>query len=268
MNTAARAGVVLETDLRHALQRQEFVLHYQPQVDLRTGRIVGAEALVRWNRPGEGFVRPGDFLPLAEENGLIIPINEWVLREACREARSWHVRGLPRVRVAVNLSPIQFRKQDVPALVARILEETELEAELLELELTENILMQNTDAVIEDLRRLRRLGVSLSIDDFGTGYSSLAYVKNFPVDRLKIDQCFIRNVDTDPNDAAIVRAVISLGHSLGISVLAEGVETADKVAYLRAEGCDEVQGYYFSRPVPAADFIGQVENDAAYARTA
>jgi diguanylate cyclase (GGDEF)-like protein/PAS domain S-box-containing protein len=268
MNTAARAGVVLEADLRHALQRQEFVLHYQPQVDLRSGRIVGAEALVRWNRPGEGFVRPGDFLPLAEENGLIIPINEWVLREACREARSWHLRGLPRVRVAVNLSPIQFRKQDVPALVASILEETGLEAELLELELTENILMQNTNAVIEDLRRLRRLGVSLSIDDFGTGYSSLAYVKNFPVDRLKIDQCFIRNVDTDPNDAAIVRAVISLGHSLGIGVLAEGVETADKVAYLRAEGCDEVQGYYFSRPVPAADFIGQVENDAAYARTA
>jgi diguanylate cyclase (GGDEF)-like protein/PAS domain S-box-containing protein len=268
MDDAARNEIALEADLRQALARQEFVLHYQPQIDLRTGRIVGAEALLRWARPGQGFVRPGDFLPLAEETGFIIPINEWVLREACREAKSWGDIGLPPLRIAVNLSPVQFRKQDVRGLVLSALKESGLKPELLELELTENILLQNTEAVTRDIRELQKVGVTFSIDDFGTGYSSLAYVKSFPVDRLKIDQCFIRNLRADPNDAAIVRAVISLGHSLNLEVLAEGVETAEQVAALRAEGCDEVQGFFFSKAVPAEEFIALVQRDAEAALSA
>jgi diguanylate cyclase (GGDEF)-like protein/PAS domain S-box-containing protein len=268
MDDAARNEIALEADLRQALARREFVLHYQPQIDLRTGRIVGAEALLRWARPGQGFVRPGDFLPLAEETGFIIPINEWVLREACREAKSWGDIGLPPLRIAVNLSPVQFRKQDVRGLVLSALKESGLKPDLLELELTENILLQNTEAVTRDIRELQKVGVTFSIDDFGTGYSSLAYVKSFPVDRLKIDQCFIRNLRADPNDAAIVRAVISLGHSLNLEVLAEGVETAEQVAALRAEGCDEVQGFFFSKAVPAEEFIALVQRDAEAALSA
>ena len=213
-------------------------------------------------------MRPGDFLPLAEETGLIIPINEWVLQEACREAQSWTALGLPSLRIAVNLSPIQFRRQNVRELVVAALQQTGLPPRLLELELTENIVLDNTAAVTRDIRDLQELGVSFSLDDFGTGYSSLAYIKNFPVNRLKIDQCFIRNLKTDPNDAAIVRAVISLGHSLNLEVLAEGVETAEQVAALRAEGCDEVQGFFFSRAVPADEFIALVKRDADAALSA
>ena len=268
MDDAARQGIALEADLRHALARREFVLHYQPQIDLRTGRIVGAEALLRWQRPGHGFVRPGDFLPLAEETGFIIPINEWVLREACREAKAWADAGLPRLRVAVNLSPVQFRKQNVREIVMSALEESGLDPGRLELELTESILLHNTDAVTRDIRELQRHGVTFSIDDFGTGYSSLAYIKSFPVDRLKIDQCFVRNLRTDPNDAAIVRAVISLGHSLNLEVLAEGVETAEQVAALRAEGCDEVQGFFFSKAVPPDEFVALARRDADAALSA
>ena len=268
MMTAAREGMTLENDLRRAIANQEFILHYQPQIDLRTNRIVGAEALVRWRHPTRGLVRPGDFLPFAEENGMIIQINEWVMREACREAKTWERQDLPRLRVAINLSPVQFRKQNMRELVIDILRESALDPELLELELTETILMQNADAVAAELRELRKLGVSFSIDDFGTGYSSLAYVKSFPVDRLKIDQCFIRNLSTDPNDAAIVRAVINLGHSLGIEVIAEGVDSAEQVTMLRAEGCEEAQGFFFSTPVPAEDFIALVRQDNARARSA
>jgi EAL domain-containing protein (putative c-di-GMP-specific phosphodiesterase class I) len=213
-------------------------------------------------------VRPGDFLPLAEETGLIIPINEWVLHEACREAKSWTALGLPDLRIAVNLSPIQFRRQNVRELVVAVLKQTGLAPRLLELELTENIVLDNTEAVTRDIRDLQELGVSFSLDDFGTGYSSLAYIKNFPVNRLKIDQCFVRNLKTDPNDAAIVRAVINLGHSLNLEVLAEGVETAEQVAALRADGCDEVQGFFFSKAVAADEFIALAKRDADAALSA
>jgi diguanylate cyclase (GGDEF)-like protein/PAS domain S-box-containing protein len=268
MRTAARDELVLETELRQAIGRGEFLLHYQPQVDLRTGGIIGAEALVRWAHPKRGLVRPLDFLPLAEETGLIIPINEWVLREACHEAVVWKANGLPPLRIAVNLSPIQFRNQDVVALVKDVLAESGLDPTLLELELTESILIQNTETVVGALRELGELGVSLAIDDFGTGYSSLAYVKNLPVDRLKIDQCFIRNLPSDPSDTAIVRTVINLGHSLGLKVIAEGVDTIEKIGFLRAEGCEEAQGFFYSLPVPSKEFQTLVNRKSRVARSA
>src|SRR6266540_1247206 len=214
MNTRAREAATLDSAMREAIEQNQFLLYYQPQVDTKSGRIVGAEALLRWRRPDRGIVAPGEFLARAEENGLIVPINEWVLREACREAKSWERADGPPLRVSVNLSPIQFRKQNVPLLVTRILGETGLKPWRLDLELTENIVMQDAEAVARDLQQLRDLGVKISIDDFGTGYSSLTYVKRFPVDRLKIDQCFVRNLVTDPNDAVIIRAIVSLGHSL------------------------------------------------------
>jgi diguanylate cyclase (GGDEF)-like protein/PAS domain S-box-containing protein len=268
MDTLAREAIILEADLRQALARDQFLLNYQPQINLRTGRISGAEALLRWRRPGSGLVRPADFLPLAEENGLIVPINEWVLIQACKQAKAWQQAGHPFERIAVNLSPVQFRKQDIRQHVIDALEKTGLEPKCLELELTESILMQNPEAAADDLRFLQNLGVTFSIDDFGVGYSSLAYVKNLPVDRLKIDQGFIRNVNDDPNDAAIVRAIINLGHSLDLDVIAEGVETAEQLAFVRNEGCDEVQGFYFSPPVPAEDFTFLFQQQDLLAKTA
>src|SRR5262249_26787014 len=209
-----------------------------------------------------------EFLARAEENGLIVPINEWVLRAACREARSWQRPGQPPLRVSVNLSPIQFRKQSVPLLVTKILAETGLEPSLLDLELTENIVMQDTVTVARELQQLRDLGVQISIDDFGTGYSSLTYVKQFPVDRLKIDQCFIRNLATDPNDSVIVRAIVSLGHSLELDVVPEGVETGEQMQLLRFEGCREMQGYYFAKPMPANEFVTFAMGEPKLALTA
>ncbi len=267
MQARARNDALLDAELRLALANDEFVLYYQPQIDLATGRIVGAEALLRWNRRGEGIVAPGVFLPRAEENGLIVPINEWVLHEACREARSWQTAGLPHLNVSVNMSPVQFRKRNVPLLVARVLNETGLDPRRLDLELTESIVMQEPEAVASELQQLIELGVKISIDDFGTGYSSFSYVKRFPVSRLKIDQSFVRNVNTDANDAAIVRAIVTLGHSLDLEIIAEGVETSDQLAFLRAEGCDGVQGYYFGRPMPAKDFIARVMEEQPLART-
>lgn len=268
MDTTARAITVLESDLRRALARGEFVLHFQPQVDLESGRILGAEALIRWRRENGDLVPPGDFLPSAEETGLIIPINEWVLNHACEQAAAWRKAGLPPLRVAVNLSAVQFRKQDVQKVVMDAIAASGLEPSLLELELTETILLQDTDLVVAQIKALQQHGVTFSIDDFGTGYSSLAYVKNFPVNRLKIDKSFVHNLKADANDAAIVRAIINLGHSLGLDVVAEGVETAAQVAHLRAEGCDEVQGYYFGRPMPADDFVALVRRETLIARTA
>jgi diguanylate cyclase (GGDEF)-like protein/PAS domain S-box-containing protein len=268
MQARARQAALLDADLRQALAENQFLLYYQPQVNLASGRITGAEALLRWNRPGIGIVTPGVFLSRAEENGLILPINEWVLREACNEAKSWQKSGLPALRVSVNLSPVQFRRRTLPLLVAKILSETELDPRRLELELTESIVMHDLDAVASDLQQLLNLGVHLAIDDFGTGYSSLGYVKRFPVDRIKIDQSFVRNMVDEPNDAAIVRAIITLAHSINIAVVAEGVETADQLAHLRAEGCDEIQGYYFGKPMPAAEFIELVQRDQRLAQTA
>jgi EAL domain-containing protein (putative c-di-GMP-specific phosphodiesterase class I) len=268
MNTRARAAVALDNAMREAIEQEQFMLYYEPQVDTRSGSIVGAEALLRWRRPDRGIVEPADFLARAEENGLIVPINEWVLREACREARSWSRLGYPPLRISVNLSPIQFRKQSVPLLVTRILGETGLEPWRLDLELTENIVMQDAEAVARDLQQLRDLGVKISIDDFGTGYSSLTYVKQFPVDRLKIDQCFIRDLAQDPSDAVIVRAIVSLAHSLELDVVAEGVETREQMQLLRFEGCHEMQGYYLARPMPAKEFLALVAGRSQVALTA
>lgn len=268
MDTTARAITVLESDLRRALSRGEFELHYQPQVALSTGQIVGAEALIRWRRENGDLVAPGEFLPRAEENGLIVPINNWVLREACMQAAAWSAEGLPRLRIAVNLSGMQFIKTDVEQLVIEALQESGLSPDRLELELTETILLQDTGAVVRQLEALRARGVTFSIDDFGTGYSSLAYVKHFPVDRLKIDKSFIANLKNDANDAAIVRAIVSLGHSLELDVIAEGVETAAQVAHLRSEGCDEVQGFYFGRPMRSDVFVDLVRREMLLVRSA
>jgi diguanylate cyclase (GGDEF)-like protein/PAS domain S-box-containing protein len=267
MNSRAREALVLDSRLREAIAHNQFTLHYQPQIDLRSRNIIGAEALVRWQTPS-GIVSPGEFLPRAEKNGLILPINEWVLREACREAVTWPRRGLPPLRIGVNLSSIQFQKQSVPLLVARVLAETGLDPRRLDLELTESMLLEQTEAVVRDLQQLRDLGVGISIDDFGTRYSSLTYVKHFPVDRLKIDQSFVRDLGSNPHDAAIVRAIISLGHSLELEVVAEGVESAEQLAILVAEGCDEVQGYFFGKPVPSADFVSMAAGARALKRSA
>ncbi len=254
MHARARSEIALDGELAGALEREEFVLYYQPQIDLATGGILGAEALLRWMRPGAGIVAPGAFLGRAEENGLIIPINDWVLKEACREAKTWRRGDGKPLCVSVNMSPIQFQKHNVPLLVARILAESRLEPRQLDLEITEGILLKDIDAVVGDLRRLLDLGVKISIDDFGTGYSSLNYASRLPVSRLKIDQSFVRNLQSETNDAAVVRAIVTLGHSLDLVVLAEGVETAEQLAALRAEGCDEAQGYYFGKPMPAEEF--------------
>lgn len=254
MNLRASQAAALDTDLRYALQRGEFVLHYQPQVRLDTGNIVGLEALIRWRRPDGTFVPPSGFLPRAEQNGLIVPINEWVLRTACRQAAQWRRNGLAQLRISVNLSPVQFRKRTLPLLVTQILNDTGLDPRALDLELTESILMQDIDQVAVQLQQLRDLGVLISIDDFGTGFSSLSYVKRLPVDRLKIDQSFVRDLKTDPSDRAIVAAIVNLAHSLSMDVVAEGVETEEQLAFVRAAGCDEVQGYYLGRPMAAKDF--------------
>jgi diguanylate cyclase (GGDEF)-like protein/PAS domain S-box-containing protein len=268
MINRAQEARILDSELRQAIAERQFVLYYQPQVELKTGKIIGAEALLRWRRPGRGITGPAKFLARAEENDLILPINEWVLQEACRQAKAWQRAGLPPLRIGVNLSAVQFRKQSVPLLVARTLKDTGLEPWRLDLELTESIVMENTEAVAADLKQLHDLGVSISIDDFGTGYSSLTYVKSFPVDRLKIDQCFIRDLATDPSDAAIVRAIVSLGHSLELAVVAEGVETPDQLAHLDSEGCDEVQGYYFGKPMPADEFLALLGKPSLVVRSA
>lgn len=240
---------VLEAALRLALRRQEFFLDYQPQFDLITGARIGAEALLRWRHPRRGIVSPGEFIPILEETGLIVPVGEWVLRTACRQAASWRRAGGVG-KVAVNIATLQFEQASLPAIVRTVLEETALPPGALELEITESIAMNDQEQVVRSLRALRELGVCLAIDDFGTGYCSLAYLKHFPVDRLKIDQTFIRGIDSDPRDRAIVRAAIAMAHALGLEVLAEGVESQAHVAFLRANGCPLGQGFYLGRPAP------------------
>lgn len=251
MNVNALERLHLENGLRRALENEEFTVYYQPQVDLASGRIIGTEALLRWFSGVMGGISPARFIPLAEECGLIVPIGEWVLQTACRQARKWQEEGLPAIPVAVNLSALQFRRADIVATVSRALEESGLEGCWLELELTESLLMQSGPEVEATLGRLKALGVRLSIDDFGTGYSSLAYLKRFPVDRLKIDQSFVRDITDDPDDAAIVRAIIQLGRSLRLEVIAEGTETPEQMDFLRYERCTAAQGYLFAPPLPA-----------------
>jgi diguanylate cyclase (GGDEF)-like protein/PAS domain S-box-containing protein len=252
LNTAAHKRLTLESGLRRALERQEFVLHYQPQVTLRGARLVGIEALLRWQHPEYGLIMPDEFIPLAESSGLIVPIGEWVLRTACAQHRAWQDAGLQTAPVAVNISARQFRPDFVDT-VRRVLEDTRLEAPQLELEITESLLMRNIDATSAALHRLNQLGVGLAVDDFGTGHSSLYYLKSFPVDKLKVERAFVRDIDTDPDDAALIKAIIGLGHSLGLKVTAEGVETESQFAHLLGMGCDEAQGYYFGRPMPAQE---------------
>lgn len=242
--------VHLESSLRRALERQECVLHYQPQLDLASGRIVGAEALLRWQSPQWGMVLPAQFIGLAEETGLIVEIGKWVLREACRQNREWQLEGLPELRVAVNLSARQFKDRDLLKSIQEILQETGLDPNYLELEITESLLMENTLASTALLSELKRMGIHIAIDDFGTGYSSLNYLKHFPLDVLKMDACFIRTINTNKNDAAIASAVIALGKSLGLKVVAEGVEQKAQLDFLRARHCDAIQGNFFSSALP------------------
>jgi diguanylate cyclase (GGDEF)-like protein/PAS domain S-box-containing protein len=253
MNERAFERLSLESALRNALAHQELELHYQPQVELASGRVIGMEALVRWHHPQLGMVRPDRFIALAEETGLIVPIGAWVLRTACTQNKAWQCAGLGHLRIAVNLSARQFADPDLMGMVAAVLEENQLHPTCLEIELTESLVMASVDLGIRTMHELKALGVKLSIDDFGTGYSSLAYLKRFPVDTLKIDQSFVRDIAASRDDAAMVGAIISLAHDLRMQVIAEGVETEEQLDYLRLRGCDEIQGYYFSRALPSTE---------------
>jgi diguanylate cyclase (GGDEF)-like protein/PAS domain S-box-containing protein len=243
--------LAMEGDLRRALDQGEFFLCYQPQIDLATRRLVGMETLIRWNHPQRGLISPVHFIPLAEETGLIVPIGAWVLRTACAQAKAWQDAGLPPVRVSVNLSARQFIQRDLIASVRQVLDETGLSAEHLELELTESLIMHNAELFISTLRELRDIGIELAVDDFGTGYSSLSYLQRFPINRLKIDQSFVRDIAGNADSGAISTAIIMLGHSLGLKVIAEGVETIEQLDFLHSSHCNEIQGYYFSKPLPA-----------------
>jgi len=253
MNARSVERVSLERHLRRALERGEFLLHYQPQLHLKTGQIIGMEALIRWQHPEMGLVSPAKFIPVAEETGLIVDIGSWVLCTACAQNKAFQEAGLPPITVAVNLSPRQFRQRGLVKSIRAILEDTGLNPRYLELEITESMVMHNAEEVITTLSELEGMRLQLSVDDFGTGYSSLNYLKRFPVHRLKIDQSFVRDIGTDPDDTAIAQSIIALGHSLDLKVLAEGVETAEQLAFLENAHCDEAQGYYFSRPVPAEE---------------
>ncbi|WP_454846452.1 putative bifunctional diguanylate cyclase/phosphodiesterase [Pseudomonas farris] len=255
MNQRAREQQSIESGIRLALDRNEFVLHYQPKLDLGSGKVVGAEALIRWQKPGQGWVYPTDFIGVAEDSGLIVPLSKWVLAQACRQARAWQAKGLPKLCMSVNVSAIDFRQRDFVEGIELILKQTGMDPTLLELEITEGVLMQNVDATMLALNRLKTLGVRLAIDDFGTGYSSLSYLQRFPIDVLKIDQSFIRGLSRDSNDAALVSAIISLGKSLKLTVIAEGVETLEQLNFLKALQCEEGQGYYFSKAVEPDAFV-------------
>jgi diguanylate cyclase (GGDEF)-like protein len=250
----------LENALRHALKRDQLRLHYQPQVSLQDGRIIGAEALLRWQHPELGMISPAEFIPIAEASGQILQIGEWVLRTAAHQMKSWMDGGIEPMVIAVNLSAVQFRQVHLPELVTRILEEVQLPPQYLELELTEGVAMDDPLGAIAVMNDLHECGVRMSIDDFGTGYSSLSYLKKFKVYKLKIDQSFVRDISEDPEDKAIVAAIIGMASSLGMRTIAEGVETAGQLSFLRNQGCNEVQGYYFSKPLPADQFEAYVRS--------
>jgi diguanylate cyclase (GGDEF)-like protein/PAS domain S-box-containing protein len=250
MNLVTGQRLAMETHLRQALERQELSLHYQPQIELVSGRVIGMEALLRWDSPALGSISPARFIPLAEETGLILPIGEWVLETACQQARKWHQAGFAGLRMAVNISACQFKQADFVDRIDRILQTTGLDPKYLEVELTEGIVMERSEETLLTLTDLKVRGIKLAIDDFGTGYSMLSYLKYFPIDRIKIDRSFVRDITTDSDDAAITEAIVVMAHSLKLKVVAEGVETEEQLEFLRRCGCEEVQGYYFSRPHP------------------
>lgn len=251
----------LESGLYRALKHDEFKLYYQPKVDLAQNRVVGMEALIRWHHKDFGWVSPTQFIPLAEETDLILTIGEWVLHEACRQNKYWMEQGYPELCVTVNVSGQQFKRMDIVKLVNHVLEQTQMPPECLQLELTESVLMKNISNTVVKLGDLKKRGVSIAVDDFGTGYSSLAYLKRFRLDTLKIDQSFVRDIDNDSDDAAIVSAIINMAHSLGMTVVAEGVETRKQLDFLRLHNCDQIQGYYFAKPLPAEDFAKLLDRD-------
>ncbi|WP_193315520.1 bifunctional diguanylate cyclase/phosphodiesterase [Janthinobacterium aquaticum] len=264
MNQATLERLRIETALRNALEREQFVLHYQPQIDLASGRVVGVEALLRWRHPELGMVAPSRFIALAEDTGLIVPIGAWVMRQACAQMQAWHAAGLGALRLAVNLSARQFNEPNLVASIADVLRDTGLAPACLELELTESLFMHDVALAVSQLHDMKALGVQLSIDDFGTGYSSFAYLRTFPIDVLKIDRSFVGDVASDADDAAIVVSIIALAHNLKLRVVAEGVETAAQLDYLRHHGCDEAQGYYFSHPLPVEEVEVMLRNQSRH----
>lgn len=251
--------LLLESDLRLAIDQSELELHYQPQVDVRTGAVVGAEALVRWNHPQKGMIPPMKFIPAAEESGLILPMGEWILRKACTQMTSWNARNGTSLRVAVNLSVVQFNKPDLIQRLLLILEESNADPRMLELEITESVLIQQPELALKRMKELKDLGIRISLDDFGTGYSSLAYLKQFPFDALKIDRSFVANVHRDQKSSAIVSAIIQMARSMNTKIIAEGVETFAEYEFLRQHGCEEIQGYLFSPPVSSEQFEGLIQ---------
>src|ERR1700686_4716366 len=259
MNVRALERQSVEENLGFALDREELVMHYQPKIDLKTGEITGVEALIRWQHPTRGLIGPLQFISVAEDCGLMLPIGNWVLRESCRQAKAWQDAGLRPIEMAVNVSSVEFRNEDFLEGVRAILEETGLSPHYLGLELTESVLMQHAEFTVPVLKKLKAMGVRLAIDDFGTGYSSLSYLRQFPIDTLKVDQSFVNGINADTDDATIINAVINMGSNLKHRVIAEGVEKVEQVAFLQAHGCDEGQGYYFSRPVPAPQFAKLLE---------
>ncbi len=258
MNTAVADRVLMESHLAQAIDRDELLLHYQPLVRIADDSVIATEALVRWQHPQLGLVVPSRFIPVAEDSGLIVPLGEWVLRQACRQLKQWRDEGIPLRRMVVNLSPRQFRQKHLVRTFSRILDETGVDPHWLGLEITESVIMENPQVSIDTLREMKALGIELSLDDFGTGYSSLSYLKRFPIDKLKIDKSFVRDITTDPDDAAMVSAIIVMAHQLGIRVVAEGVETQAQLTFLRERRCDEYQGYHFSRPLPAAEVQARI----------
>jgi EAL domain-containing protein (putative c-di-GMP-specific phosphodiesterase class I) len=261
MNAQALTRQLIETSMRQAIARDEFYLVYQPQFDSRSRVMVGLEALLRWRHPQKGSIYPLQFINIAEETGLIIPIGEWVLRTACRQAKAWHDAGSPWLRIAVNISARQFKQDTFVDLVKSILDESALPPACLELELTESTIMEHASRNIQALQDLKNLGVKLSIDDFGTGYSSLSYLKHFPIDRLKIDRSFVREISTDGDDAAIVEAIIVMAHTLKLDVVAEGVEEEEQLKFLNSRKCDMFQGYLLSRPLSVTDVGALIDSD-------
>jgi diguanylate cyclase (GGDEF)-like protein/PAS domain S-box-containing protein len=259
MNIRASERQFIEAGLRVALERNELSLHYQPKIDLGTGAITGVEALLRWKHPERGFIPPAQFIPIAEDTGLILPIGQWVMHEACRQSREWLDAGFAPMPMAVNISAVEFRSKDFVESVRAALNESKLDPHCLELELTESVLMKHAESTVAMLKSLKAIGVHLTVDDFGTGYSSLSYLRQFPVDSLKVDQSFVHEISSQRDDAAIVRAVISMGNSLKKRVIAEGVETREQMDFLTAEGCEEAQGYYFNRPMVADQFAKLLE---------